>query len=74
MSRLLPRARARIRDAAKPVAEAAVGALTIAMLRPDVTIAGAYLDEWGMVFAAIVTAWSGVDYLLKFSASLRSIS
>src|SRR3954452_11669499 len=25
-------------------------ALTIAMLRPDVTIAGAFLDEWGMVF------------------------
>jgi phosphatidylglycerophosphate synthase len=49
-------------------------ALTIAMLRPDVTIAGAYLDEWGMVFAAVVTAWSGVDYLLKFSASLRSTS
>jgi len=33
MSRLLPRARARIRDAAKPIAEAAVGALTIGMLR-----------------------------------------
>jgi CDP-diacylglycerol---glycerol-3-phosphate 3-phosphatidyltransferase len=49
-------------------------AMTIAMLRPDVTIAGAYLDEWVMVFAAIVTAWSGVDYLLKFSASLRSVS
>ena len=49
-------------------------ALTVAMLRPDVTIAGAYLDEWGLLFAALVTAWSGVDYLLKFSASLRSIS
>ena len=49
-------------------------ALTIAMLRPDVTIAGAFLDEWGMLFAAVVTAWSGVDYLLKFSASLRSTS
>jgi CDP-diacylglycerol--glycerol-3-phosphate 3-phosphatidyltransferase len=49
-------------------------ALTVAMLRPDVTIAGAYLDEWGMVFAAFVTAWSGIDYLLKFSASLRSTS
>jgi KDO2-lipid IV(A) lauroyltransferase len=33
MSRLLPRARARIRDATKPLAEAAVGALTIGMLR-----------------------------------------
>ena len=49
-------------------------ALTVAMLRPDVIIAGAYLDEWGLLFAALVTAWSGVDYLLKFSASLRSIS
>ena len=28
-------------------------ALTVVMLRPDVTIAGAYLDEWGMVFAAV---------------------
>jgi KDO2-lipid IV(A) lauroyltransferase len=33
MSRLLPRAKARIRDATKPLGEAAVGALTIAMLR-----------------------------------------
>ncbi len=33
MSRLLARARARIRDANKPIAEAAVGALTIGMLR-----------------------------------------
>src|SRR5438477_9024610 len=33
MSRLLPRARARIRDATKPIAEAGVGALTIGMLR-----------------------------------------
>jgi phosphatidylglycerophosphate synthase len=49
-------------------------ALTIAMLRPDVTVAGAFLDEWGLVFAAVVTAWSGVDYLLRFSASLRSVS
>ena len=47
-------------------------AITLAMLRPDVIIAGAYLDQWGMVVAAIVTAWSGVDYLLRFSAALRS--
>src|SRR5881396_3182522 len=33
MSRLLARARARIRDATKPLAEATVGALTIGMLR-----------------------------------------
>src|SRR5882672_1516351 len=33
MNRLLLRARARLRDAAKPVAEASVGALTVALLR-----------------------------------------
>src|SRR6202163_800987 len=33
MSRLLSRAKARIRDATKPLGEAAVGALTVAMLR-----------------------------------------
>src|SRR5258707_4885449 len=33
MSRLLPRAKARIRDATKPLGEAAVGALTVGMLR-----------------------------------------
>ena len=33
MNRLLLRTKARLRDAAKPVAEAAVGALTIALLR-----------------------------------------
>ena len=47
-------------------------AITVAMFRPDTTIAGAYLDEWLMVAAALVTAWSGIDYLLKFAAALRS--
>jgi CDP-diacylglycerol---glycerol-3-phosphate 3-phosphatidyltransferase len=47
-------------------------AITVAMVRPDVMIGGEYLDEWLMVIAALVTAWSGVDYLLKFSAALRS--
>ncbi len=47
-------------------------AITLAMLRPDALIVGAYLDQWAMVIAAIVTAWSGLDYLLQFSAALRS--
>jgi cardiolipin synthase (CMP-forming) len=46
-------------------------AIMLAMLRPDVTIAGAELDEWAMVLAAVITAWSAVDYLGRFSASLR---
>ena len=47
-------------------------AVALAMLRPDVTFAGAYLDQWAMVIAALVTAWSGIDYIVQFSAALRS--
>jgi CDP-diacylglycerol--glycerol-3-phosphate 3-phosphatidyltransferase len=47
-------------------------ALTLAMLRFDVVIAGVYLDQWAMVIAAIVTAWSGIDYIMRFSAALRT--
>jgi CDP-diacylglycerol--glycerol-3-phosphate 3-phosphatidyltransferase len=47
-------------------------AIAIAMLRPDVVIAGAYLDQWLMVIAAVVTAWSGVDYLVRFYRALDS--
>lgn len=47
-------------------------ALALAILRPDVVIAGAYLDQWLLVIAAVVTAWSGVDYFVRFSSSLRS--
>jgi CDP-diacylglycerol--glycerol-3-phosphate 3-phosphatidyltransferase len=47
-------------------------AITLAILRPDVIIAGAYLDQWAMAIAAIVTAWSGIDYIVQFSAALRS--
>lgn len=47
-------------------------ALALAILRPDVIIAGAYLDQWLLVIAAVVTAWSGVDYFVRFSSSLRS--
>jgi CDP-diacylglycerol--glycerol-3-phosphate 3-phosphatidyltransferase len=47
-------------------------AITLAILRPHVLIAGAYLDQWAMVVAALVTAWSGIDYIVQFSAALRS--
>lgn len=46
-------------------------AVTLAILRPDVTIAGAYLDQWLLAVAALVTVWSGVDYFVRFSSSLR---
>jgi CDP-diacylglycerol--glycerol-3-phosphate 3-phosphatidyltransferase len=46
-------------------------AIALAILRPDVIVAGAYLDQWALAAAAVVTAWSGIDYLARFSASLR---
>lgn len=46
-------------------------AIALAILRPDVVIAGAYLDQWAMVIAALVTAWSGIDYIVQFAAALR---
>lgn len=47
-------------------------ALTLAMLRPQLILAGAFLDQWAMVAAAVVTGWSGVDYLVRSAAALRS--
>jgi CDP-diacylglycerol---glycerol-3-phosphate 3-phosphatidyltransferase len=47
-------------------------AIALAIVRPDVLIGGEYLDEWAMLAAAAVTAWSGIDYLLRFSAVLRA--
>lgn len=47
-------------------------AIALAMIRPDVTLAGVYLDQWAMVIAAVVTAWSGIDYLARSTDALRT--
>jgi cardiolipin synthase (CMP-forming) len=47
-------------------------ALGLVMIRPDVIIAGAYLDQWGIAIAALITVWSGVQYLIDFSSALRA--
>jgi phosphatidylglycerophosphate synthase len=47
-------------------------ALGLVMIRPDVTIAGAYLDEWAIALATLITVWSGVQYLINFSSALRA--
>lgn len=52
-------------------ATAQFAALAVVMIRPDVTIAGAFLDQWLLGFAALVTVWSGIDYFVKFSAAFR---
>jgi CDP-diacylglycerol---glycerol-3-phosphate 3-phosphatidyltransferase len=53
-------------------ATAQFGALTLVMLRPEVTIAGAFVDQWLLAIAAVVTVWSGVDYFVRFSSAFRS--
>jgi CDP-diacylglycerol---glycerol-3-phosphate 3-phosphatidyltransferase len=45
-------------------------AILLAILRPGGPIGGAYLDEWVMVLAAIVTVMSAVDYLQRFAPAL----
>lgn len=46
------------------------GAILLALLRPGELLAGAYLDEWVMVAAAVVTVGSGVDYLARAGSAL----
>jgi CDP-diacylglycerol---glycerol-3-phosphate 3-phosphatidyltransferase len=46
-------------------------AILFAIVRPDVVIAGTYLDEWGMVLAAIITVGSAIDYIAGFASALR---
>lgn len=47
-------------------------AIILAVIRPDVRFGGAYLDQWVMVVAAVITAWSGLDYLARSTAALRA--
>jgi CDP-diacylglycerol--glycerol-3-phosphate 3-phosphatidyltransferase len=47
-------------------------AIALAMVRPDVHIAGAFLDQWLMVVASIVTVVSGADYLARYLSALRT--
>jgi CDP-diacylglycerol--glycerol-3-phosphate 3-phosphatidyltransferase len=47
-------------------------AILLAIMRPDVVIVGAHLDEWGMVAAALITVGSAVDYIASFASALRT--
>jgi CDP-diacylglycerol---glycerol-3-phosphate 3-phosphatidyltransferase len=46
-------------------------ALTLVLLRPDVTIADAFLDQWVLAVAALVTVWSAADYFVRFASIFR---
>jgi CDP-diacylglycerol---glycerol-3-phosphate 3-phosphatidyltransferase len=41
-------------------------AIFLAILRPDVMVAGWFIDEWAMWIAATITIWSALDYLGRF--------
>jgi hypothetical protein len=45
-------------------------AIALVMLRPDVKIAGAWLDEWVLILATVVTVWSAANYLSRFRDAL----
>ncbi len=47
-------------------------AIALAMLRPDLQFAGAYLDQWAMALAAGISIWSGLDYVARFGPAMRS--
>jgi CDP-diacylglycerol--glycerol-3-phosphate 3-phosphatidyltransferase len=47
-------------------------AIALAILRPDVIIAGAYLDQWAMGLAAVLTAISGIEYLVRSKTVLKT--
>ncbi len=40
-------------------------AIALAILRPGDPVGGEYADEWAMLVAAVITAWSGADYLVR---------
>ena len=40
-------------------------AIALAILRPGDPVGGEYVDEWAMLGAAVITAWSGADYLVR---------
>jgi CDP-diacylglycerol--glycerol-3-phosphate 3-phosphatidyltransferase len=45
-------------------------AILLAILRPDLQIAGYFVDEAVMLVAAVITVLSAADYLQRFSSSL----
>lgn len=47
-------------------------AIALATLRPDVRFGGAYLDQWLMILTAVITAWSGIDYLVRSADTLKA--
>jgi len=45
-------------------------AIALAILRLGDPVGGLYVDEWAMLAAAVITLWSGADYLVRALPSL----
>jgi CDP-diacylglycerol--glycerol-3-phosphate 3-phosphatidyltransferase len=46
-------------------------AIVLAILRPGKPMGGAYLDEWALLVATTVSVVSAIDYVARFSSSMR---
>jgi CDP-diacylglycerol--glycerol-3-phosphate 3-phosphatidyltransferase len=46
-------------------------AITLAIVRVGEPVAGAFVDEWAMLAAAVLTVWSAADYLVRAVPSLE---
>jgi CDP-diacylglycerol--glycerol-3-phosphate 3-phosphatidyltransferase len=45
-------------------------AIALAIVRPGEPVAGAFVDEWAMLAAGVLTVWSAADYLVRAVPSL----
>jgi len=48
-------------------------AIFVAIWRPDVLLWGRFLDEWLMWVAAIITVWSGIDYVGRYAGAFTRV-
>jgi len=48
-------------------------AIFVAIWRPDVLLGGHFLDEWLMWGAAILTVWSGIDYVGRYAGTFTRV-
>jgi len=48
-------------------------AIIVAIVHPDIVIAGRFLDWWLLWAAAAVTVWSGIDYVGRYAGAFTRV-
>ena len=48
-------------------------AIFVAIWRPDILVGGRFVDEWLMWVAAIITVWSGIDYVGRYAGAFTRV-